>query len=174
MRGPCIDDPGFPTTDPAFCDIRPALGNPGDPDFSPPIEAESELPFRLAPDVPFMQEGVPNAGLDTAQGLYIPNAGFVRLLERDDLRFRPDQNFSQTDLSLNHGASQGPWNELKEAYLDLEMIDHRLWIRLGRQTIVWGKTELFRAQDQFNPQDIGLSSLPSLEESTSVDTPPRR
>jgi len=30
---------------------------------------------------------------------------------------------------------------------------------------VWGKTELFRNQDQFNPQDIGLASLPSLEES---------
>ena len=39
------------------------------------------------------------------------------------------------------------------------MLDNRLWMRLGRQTIVWGKTELFRSQDQFNPQDLGLSSL---------------
>jgi hypothetical protein len=45
------------------------------------------------------------------------------------------------------------------------MLDHRLWLRAGRQTIVWGKTELFRSQDQFNPQDFGLSSLPTLEES---------
>ena len=45
------------------------------------------------------------------------------------------------------------------------MFDSRLWLRIGYQTIVWGKTELFRNQDQFNPQDIGLASLPSLEES---------
>src|SRR4030095_10899840 len=43
--------------------------------------------------------------------------------------------------------------------------DSRLWLRLGKQTIVWGKTELFRTTDQFNPQDLALSSLPSLEES---------
>jgi hypothetical protein len=30
---------------------------------------------------------------------------------------------------------------------------------------VWGKTELFRTTDQFNPQDLALASLPSLEES---------
>ena len=38
-------------------------------------------------------------------------------------------------------------------------------MRLGLQNIVWGKTELFRTTDQFNPQDLALSSLPSLEES---------
>src|SRR5690606_7063100 len=31
--------------------------------------------------------------------------------------------------------------------------------------IVWGKTELFRTTDQFNPVDLALASLPSLEES---------
>ena len=30
---------------------------------------------------------------------------------------------------------------------------------------MWGKTELFRTTDQMNPVDIGLASLPSLEES---------
>ena len=35
---------------------------------------------------------------------------------------------------------------------------------LGKQNIVWGKTELFRTTDQFNPLDLGLSTLPSLEE----------
>ena len=38
-------------------------------------------------------------------------------------------------------------------------------MRLGKQNIVWGKTELFRTTDQFNPQDLSLASLPSLEES---------
>ena len=45
------------------------------------------------------------------------------------------------------------------------MFDSRLWLRLGKQTVVWGKTELFRNQDQWNPQDLALASLPSLEES---------
>jgi hypothetical protein len=166
FRGPCpTDAAGMPVNDPSVCDLRPAQGTPGDPDFLPPIPGATALPFRPAPDVAFAQDGVPDAGFATAQGLYLPNAGFQRLLQRDDLHFRPDTNFGQTALSLNHGASQQPWDELKEAYLDIEMFDHHLWLRVGRQTIVWGKTELFRAQDQFNPQDVGLSSLPTLEES---------
>ncbi|MGH0035256.1 MAG: DUF1302 family protein [Myxococcota bacterium] len=75
-----------------------------------------------------------------------------------------DQNFGGDELAFNRGASQDEW-ELKEAYLDIEMFDSRLWIRAGKQNIVWGKTELFRTTDQFNPVDIGLASLPSLEES---------
>jgi hypothetical protein len=75
-----------------------------------------------------------------------------------------DQNFSQKELQWNHGASQDEW-ELKELYVDLELFDSRLWIRAGKQNIVWGKTELFRTTDQFNPVDIGLASLPSFEES---------
>ena len=38
-------------------------------------------------------------------------------------------------------------------------------MRLGLQNIVWGKTEVFRTTDQWNPQDLALSSLPTLEES---------
>ena len=40
----------------------------------------------------------------------------------------------------------------------------RLWLRLGKQSIVWGKTELFRTTDQFNPVDLALVTLGSLEE----------
>jgi hypothetical protein len=75
-----------------------------------------------------------------------------------------DQNFGEHELAWNHGGSQDEY-ELKEAYLDIEMLDSRLWLRLGKQNIVWGKTELFRTTDQFNPVDIALASLPSLEES---------
>ena len=45
------------------------------------------------------------------------------------------------------------------------MFDSQLWLRLGKQNIVWGKTELFRTTDQFNPQDLALATLPNLEES---------
>jgi hypothetical protein len=45
------------------------------------------------------------------------------------------------------------------------MFESRLWVRAGKQSIVWGKTELFRTTDQFNPQDLALATLPRLEES---------
>jgi len=92
---------------------------------------------------------------------YVPSAELRRHLDEFDSF---DQNFRQTELEWNHGASQDEW-ELKEAYVDFEMFDSRLWIRAGKQNIVWGKTELFRTTDQFNPVDLALASLPSLEES---------
>src|SRR5262249_14122373 len=101
---------------------------------------------------------------EEAEGVYFPNARLQQLLRNDELDDF-DQNFSQADLAWNHGASQQDERELKEAYLDIEMLDSRLWLRIGKQTVVWGKTELFRNQDRLNPQDLALSTLPSLEES---------
>jgi len=45
------------------------------------------------------------------------------------------------------------------------MLGGSLFVRLGKQTIVWGKTELFATTDLFNPNDLALGSLTSLEES---------
>ena len=101
-----------------------------------------------------------------AQGLWLPNPELAQMLrddEFDDDNF--DQNFSQNELAWNRGASQDDEYELKELYLDIELLDSRLWLRIGKQNIVWGKTELFRTTDQFNPQDLALGSLTSLEES---------
>jgi hypothetical protein len=97
-----------------------------------------------------------------ARGLFAPSAELRRLYDRFD---EFDQNFRQSELVWDHGASQQDTRELKELYVDLELFDSRLWLRIGKQNIVWGKTELFRTTDQFNPQDIALSSLPSLEDS---------
>ena len=122
-----------------------------------------ELPYRPAPNVP-ASERSPTGDPAEPRGLFLPNEAVARRMrggEFDDF----DQNFSQNDLAWNHGASQEDEQELKELYVDLELLDSRLWLRLGRQSIVWGKTELFRTTDQFNPQDIALASLPSLEES---------
>jgi hypothetical protein len=93
--------------------------------------------------------------------VYVPSA---RLREQRGDFDSFDQNFRQTELEWNHGAGQDEW-ELKEAFVDLDLFSSRLFLRVGKQTIVWGKTELFRNQDQFNPVDIGLASLPSLEDS---------
>ncbi len=126
------------------------------------IGGRGEAPFRPAPDRGHAAFG--NAALLDAQGLYLPSVGLRETLrsgDLDPLMF----NFSETERAWNRGASQQRTKELKEAYLDLETFDHRLWMRLGLQTIVWGKTEVFRTTDQWNPQDLALSSLPTLEES---------
>ncbi len=119
-----------------------------------------ELPFRPAPLNNFTMP----ANLSEARGIYLPSAATSRLLAGGKFDAF-DQNFRQAELEWNRGASQQDEKELKEAYLDLEMFDSRLWLRVGKQQIVWGKTELFRTTDQFNPQDFALASLPSLEES---------
>ena len=115
----------------------------------------SPLPMRPAVGPPRS-----DGGLDP-HGLFVPSDAFLR---RESRFSDPEQDFSQKDLSWNHGQGQDE-RELKELYLDLELFESRLWIRAGKQSIVWGKTELFRTTDQFNPQDLALSSLPGLEES---------
>jgi hypothetical protein len=137
-------------------DINPISGNPGV--FSNPF---LNLPFHPAPNIPHDSRRLDPA---TAQGLWYPNqrlAQYIREGEFDSM----DQEFRQEELEWNRGASQQDEKELKELYLDLELFDSRLWLRIGKQSIVWGKTELFRTTDQFNPQDLALASLPSLEES---------
>jgi hypothetical protein len=119
------------------------------------------LPFRPATNA----GNNSNADITTARGLYYPNAVLQQALEAGELDRYPFHPMDRPDLQWNHGQSQRDQRELKELYFDIEMFDSQLWLRLGYQTIVWGKTELFRNQDQFNPQDLALASLPSLEES---------
>jgi Protein of unknown function (DUF1302) len=131
-------------------DINPQSGNGG----------ALPLPYRPAPRYDF-ESGAP---LDQARGVYYPNARLQQLIRDGDLTSWRT-NYSQAELAWNRGQSQQDQKELKELYADVEMFDSRLWLRIGYQTIVWGKTELFRNQDQFNPQDVALGSLTSLEES---------
>ncbi len=120
-----------------------------------------ELPARVASE--FAQGTLSGGGGSSSIGVFLPSGGFQRTQRTRNLD-SPKQNFSQGQLSWNRGDSQGWERELKEAYFDMEFFDSRLWIRAGRQSIVWGKTELFRTTDQFNPVDLALASLPSLEE----------
>jgi len=121
-----------------------------------------ELPLRPGADASNLSE----KGGRTAQGVFYPSAGLRH--EIDDVGGDFDQlkyNFSESQRAWNRGQSQSYTKEFKEGYLDMEFLDSRLWIRAGKQNIVWGKTELFRTTDQFNPQDLALASLPNLEES---------
>ncbi len=124
---------------------------------------QAEMPFR-----PAARLGNEDASDDfKAQGLYYPNAGLRRVMKQQGKRLTSeiDQNFTTQDLTWNRGASQQQTKELKEIYLDFETLDGQLWTRLGKQNIVWGKTELFRTTDQFNPQDFAMTSVPDLESS---------
>jgi hypothetical protein len=151
------------------CKIRPIapMADKANPlragDFNPATLAfgGGVLPMRPAPRLaagPLWSRG------ERAQGVWLPNERLAQYL-RDGEFDSFDQNFRQEELEWNRGASQQDEKELKELYVDLEFLDSRLWLRIGKQNIVWGKTELFRTTDQFNPQDIALASLPSLEES---------
>jgi hypothetical protein len=130
-------------------DINPITGQAG----------SGALPYRPAPMFG------PGQGSDSqAQGLYYPSVAYARYAADGGSDWF-QQNFSQEDLAWNRGASQSQTKELKEAYLDLTLLDGALFARLGRQTIVWGKTELFATTDLFNPNDLALGSLTKLEES---------
>jgi hypothetical protein len=173
---------------------RVALGGTGelytDPNIlgiTKMVGGTAEAPFKPAPDLANLGRVIVEAvedpnnpgqvitvvreapdsrrrNLEVAQGLYVPSKGLVKELRSGDLDSL-NFNFDETDRSWNRGDSQERNKEIKEAYADLELLDSRLWMRLGLQNIVWGKTELFRTTDQFNPQDLALASLPSLEES---------
>ncbi|MGI9432828.1 MAG: DUF1302 family protein, partial [Myxococcota bacterium] len=130
-------------------DYNPLLGSGG----------SAELPFRPAPETAWNGKG----NEENARGLYYPNAKLQQLISDGELD-RFDPFLRRSELAWNRGQSQQDQKELKELYVDLEMFDSQLWIRAGYQTIVWGKTELFRNQDQLNPSDIALASLASLEE----------
>jgi hypothetical protein len=123
------------------------------------LRGGNALPYRQAPAY-----GPLGGPVDQAQGIFYPSPKYAQYLREggsDDFQ----QNFSQSELEWNYGASQQQTKILKEAYLDLNLLGGALFLRLGRQTIVWGKTELFATTDQFNPNDLALASLPKLEES---------
>jgi len=135
------------------------LPNTADDVSTPPV-GSGELPFRPAPLISIASPG----SRDQARGLYYPSPALRRAI-RHDVFDETDQDFRQSELAWNRGASQQDERELKELYADMEFFDSRLWVRAGKQNIVWGKTELFRTTDQFNPQDLALATLPDLEES---------
>jgi Protein of unknown function (DUF1302) len=127
-----------------------------------PIGALQDIP-NVTPPLP-LRPLVPNAPPEfygsNPQGLYVPSAALLAIHNQFESF---DQNFTQSQLAWNRGASQDTY-EFKEGYLDLEMLDGRLWFRLGKQDVVWGKTELFRNQDQINPVDLGQTTLGSLKD----------
>jgi len=157
-----IESNGLLRTTPNPFRAADAVPNTFVPSTGLPLSGSGELPYRPAPLLPFQKGG----NTTQAAGLNYVSWGARNVLQqRGTLLDSFDQNFRQSELEWNRGASQQDEKELKEAYLDVELFDGQLLARLGKQTIVWGKTELFATTDQFNPRDLALASLPSLEES---------
>ncbi len=74
-----------------------------------------------------------------------------------------DLHFNEDELQWNHGASQQE-HEFAEGYLEFETFDSQLFARIGKQLLIWGKTELYRNQDRNNPLDLGNGLLGPLDE----------
>jgi len=74
---------------------------------------------------------------------------------QQELRCRRCQNVdnSHLEVAMNNTDSSGELYPFRELYMDGIIGD--FWIRLGKQQIVWGKTDFFRLQDQLNPVDFG-------------------
>ncbi|MCC7120175.1 MAG: hypothetical protein IT493_01345 [Gammaproteobacteria bacterium] len=57
------------------------------------------------------------------------------------------------DVAMNNTGSSGRLYPFRELYVDATAGDW--WFRVGKQQIVWGKTDFFRLQDLVNPVDFG-------------------
>lgn len=64
-----------------------------------------------------------------------------------------DVDDSFTDVALGRTGSGGDLYPFRELYVDAVVDDW--WFRVGKQQIVWGKTDFFRMQDIINPVDFG-------------------
>ena len=159
---PSAGDPIY--TDPNILGITKITGGGGENPFRPAPDVSNLGRVRLDGAGNVIDSDPDGVTQETAQGQFYSSAGLRKTLQEGRLDKAP-VNYSEEDRAWNRGDSQERTKELKEAYVDLELLDSRLWLRLGLQNIVWGKTELFRTTDQFNPQDLALASLPSLEES---------
>ncbi len=64
-----------------------------------------------------------------------------------------DMNVDNLDVAMANTDSNGRLYPFRELYADGVIGDW--WIRVGKQQIVWGKTDFFRLQDLINPVDFG-------------------
>ena len=62
-------------------------------------------------------------------------------------------NNDQLDVAMANNDSNRRLYPFRELYMDGTINDW--WIRVGKQQIVWGKTDFFRLQDIVNPVDFG-------------------
>jgi hypothetical protein len=91
-------------------------------------------------------------------GVNAPGGGFPFVVQKSsnlhlDCKHCPDLNLSPLDVALDNTTSNGRLYPFRELYADAVAGD--FWFRVGKQQIVWGKTDFFRLQDIINPMDFG-------------------
>jgi hypothetical protein len=113
------------------------------------LQQNFEVAFR---DGETGQLGV-NAGLGTANisnfPLVVQKSSNLNL----DCRHCQDLNVDNLDVAIGNTDSNGRLYPFRELYADAIVGDW--WFRVGKQQIVWGKTDFFRLQDLINPVDFG-------------------
>lgn len=84
------------------------------------------------------------------------DGGFPVVATKDQLELNCQKclnvDNSHLDVAMQNTDSQSLY-PFRELYADAIIGD--FWIRLGKQQIVWGKTDFFRLQDVLNPVDFG-------------------
>lgn len=91
--------------------------------------------------------------------------GRYTLGDRGSIDRQAPYGINHTDGQLKTRCLDGvhDWCWAREAYFEVKYKDTQ--VRLGRQQIVWGKTDAFRLQDLVNPIDFSSHNVyPSLEE----------
>jgi len=110
---------------------------------------------------PSLQGSVAAAGGPLNEALRSPFQifqGAPALGDRSSLEQAPfDLNRTEGQLKTACFDNSNPWCFIRELYFDVEL--GRTFMRLGRQQIVWGKTDAFRMQDIINPLDVGTANI---------------
>ena len=97
-------------------------------------------------------------GANVSNGASSMSSGFPTIVQRAsnldlDCARCTDLNISNRDVALQNTDSNGRMYPIRELYMDGVIGD--VWMRIGKQQIVWGKTDFFRMQDLINPIDFG-------------------
>jgi hypothetical protein len=82
----------------------------------------------------------------------------------EDFRGCLNSGYMSKDLNeLRFREFNGDWDWLRELYADMTIPTFKgrneLNLRIGRQQIVWGRTDLFRVLDVVNPIDFGRQNI---------------
>ncbi len=153
---------------------------PGAPPFAPLISTNPEFAGLLPP--PFLTGAVPLPGTGgTIFGPGNPNEG-LGLVGEDVHNFenggvvlayptRPCNidsrgcidGYMDKDLNeLRYREFNSRWDFVRELYVDATIEydnGHELGFRIGRQQVVWGRTDLFRVLDVINPVDFSRHNI---------------
>ena len=92
-------------------------------------------------------------------GVNAAGGGFPQVVQKssnlnlDCQRCDYNLNIDNIDVATANTDSNGRLYPFRELYADAVIDD--FWIRVGKQQIVWGKTDFFRLQDLINPVDFG-------------------